>query len=181
MIEQSRRHAFIATLLGIPHMVVCVNKMDLVDWSQERFDEIRDGLPEFAMRLEVHDVTFIPMSALIGDNVVDALAATWAWYDGAPLLHHLENVYIASDRNLIDARFPVQYVIRPQTPPRTPTTGATPARWPAGCSSPATRWSSCPSGFTSTDRVDRHRGRRGAARRSRPMAVTITLEPTTST
>jgi bifunctional enzyme CysN/CysC len=113
VLEQSRRHAFIASLLGIPHIVVCVNKMDLVDWSQSRFEEIRDEFRSFAMKLEVHDLVFIPVSALHGDNVVQRTASA-DWYDGTPLLHHLENVHIASDRNLIDARFPVQYVIRPQ-------------------------------------------------------------------
>ncbi len=114
VLEQSRRHAFIATLLGIPHLVVCVNKMDLVDWSQERFEEIRDEFRRFAMKLEVHDVTFLPISALHGDNVVQR-SANSPWYEGTPLLHHLEEVHIASDRNLIDTRFPVQYVIRPQS------------------------------------------------------------------
>ncbi|MBV9660719.1 MAG: GTP-binding protein, partial [Acidimicrobiales bacterium] len=113
VLEQSRRHAFIASLLGIPHLVVCVNKMDLVDWSQDRFDEIREEFRSFAMKLEVHDLSFIPVAALHGDNVVQR-SASMPWYEGTPLLHHLENVHIASDRNLIDARFPVQYVIRPQ-------------------------------------------------------------------
>jgi bifunctional enzyme CysN/CysC len=113
VLEQSRRHAFIASLLGIPHLVVCVNKMDLVDWSQGRFEEIRDDFRRFAMKLEVHDMAFVPMSALFGDNVV-ARSDNMPWYEGTPLLHHLENVYVASDRNLIDARLPVQYVIRPQ-------------------------------------------------------------------
>jgi bifunctional enzyme CysN/CysC len=114
VLEQSRRHAFLATLLGIPHLVVCVNKMDLVDWSQERFEEIKADFRNFAMKLEVHDLTFVPISALLGDNVVER-SANMGWYDGAPLLHHLEEVYIASDRNLIDARLPVQYVIRPMS------------------------------------------------------------------
>jgi bifunctional enzyme CysN/CysC len=113
VLEQSRRHAFVASLLGIPHLVVCINKMDLVGWSQERFEEIRDEFRSFAMKLEVHDLTFIPVSALHGDNIVTR-SASMDWYEGSPLLHHLEEVYIASDRNLIDARFPVQYVIRPQ-------------------------------------------------------------------
>ena len=113
VLEQSRRHAFLAALLGIPHLVVCVNKMDLVDWSQERFEEIKAEFRSFAMKLDVHDLTFIPLSALHGDNVVER-SATMPWYEGSALLHHLEEVHIASDRNLIDARFPVQYVIRPQ-------------------------------------------------------------------
>jgi len=113
VVEQSRRHAFLASLLGIPHLVVCVNKMDLVDWSQARFDEIKAEFRSFAMKLDVHDLTFIPVSALHGDNVVER-SANMPWYEGSSLLHHLEEVHIASDRNLIDARFPVQYVIRPQ-------------------------------------------------------------------
>jgi bifunctional enzyme CysN/CysC/sulfate adenylyltransferase subunit 1 len=113
VLEQSRRHAFLATLLGIPHLVVCVNKMDLVGWSQERFEEIKAEFRSFAMRLDVHDLSFIPISALHGDNVVER-SASMAWYEGTSLLHHLEETHIASDRNLIDARFPVQYVVRPQ-------------------------------------------------------------------
>ena len=113
VIEQSRRHAFLASLLGIPHLVVCINKMDLVDWSQERYDEIKADFRSFAMKLDVHDLTFVPVSALLGDNVVERSANT-PWYEGSSLLHVLEETHIASDRNLIDARFPVQYVIRPQ-------------------------------------------------------------------
>ena len=144
VLEQSRRHAFLASLLGIPHLVLCVNKMDLVDWSEERFEEIKAEFRAFAMKLDVHDLTFIPVSALHGDNVVDR-SANMPWYEGSALLHHLEEVHIASDRNLIDARFPVQYVIRPQNQtdadPRLPRLRR--ARSPAACSSPATRWSCC--------------------------------------
>jgi bifunctional enzyme CysN/CysC len=111
MVEQSRRHAFLAHLLGIPHVVVCINKMDLVDWDRERFEEIRHDFMKFAARLDVRDVAFIPISALHGDNVVNGSDHSW-WYDGVPLLRHLESVYIASDENFIDPRFPVQYVIR---------------------------------------------------------------------
>ncbi len=113
VVEQSRRHAFLASLLGIPHLVVCINKMDLVDWSQERYDQIKAEFRSFAMKLDVHDLTFVPVSALHGDNVVER-SANMPWYEGSSLLHQLEEVHIASDRNLIDARFPVQYVIRPQ-------------------------------------------------------------------
>jgi bifunctional enzyme CysN/CysC len=112
VLEQSRRHAFLASLLGIPHLVVCINKMDLVDYSQDRFVEIREEFRRFAMKLEVSDLSFIPVSALTGDNVVQRSAAM-PWYEGTSLLHHLEEMHVASDRNLIDARFPVQYVIRP--------------------------------------------------------------------
>jgi bifunctional enzyme CysN/CysC len=113
VLEQSRRHAFLATLLGIPHLVLCVNKMDLVDYSQERFNEIRTEFAAFASKLEVADLTFIPVSALTGDNVVTRSTAM-PWYEGPALLAHLEELHVASDRNLIDARMPVQYVIRPQ-------------------------------------------------------------------
>ncbi len=114
LLEQSRRHAFLASLLGIQHIVLAVNKMDLVDWDQERFEKIRDDFHEFAARLDIQDVTTIPLSALTGDNVVNKSDVT-PWYDGPSLLSHLEDVYIAGDRNLVDVRFPVQYVIRPQT------------------------------------------------------------------
>ncbi|MEZ5230890.1 MAG: sulfate adenylyltransferase subunit CysN [Acidimicrobiales bacterium] len=114
VIEQSRRHAFIASLLRIPHLVLAVNKMDLVDWDQAVFENIRAEFAEFATKLDVPDLTFIPMSALLGDNVVDR-SANMPWYEGSTLLHHLEEVHISSDRNLVDTRFPVQYVIRPQT------------------------------------------------------------------
>ena len=114
LLEQSRRHAFLASLLGIQHIVLAVNKMDLVDWDQERFEKIRDDFHDFAARLDVHDVTTIPLSALNGDNVVTKSDVT-PWYEGPALLNHLEEVYIAGDRNLVDVRFPVQYVIRPQT------------------------------------------------------------------
>jgi bifunctional enzyme CysN/CysC len=114
VVEQSRRHAFIASLLGVPHLVVCVNKMDLVDWDCRTFERIEEEFQAFAARLDVRDITFIPMSALKGDNVVER-SANMPWYQGPPLLYHLEHVTVASDRNLIDARFPVQWVIRPMT------------------------------------------------------------------
>jgi len=114
VLEQSRRHAFLASLLRIPHLVLAVNKMDLVDFSEERFEELRDEFRQFAMKLDITDLTFIPVSALHGDNIVERSPNT-PWYDGPSLLHHLEEVHIASDRNLIDPRFPVQYVIRPQS------------------------------------------------------------------
>jgi len=114
LVEQSRRHAFLASLLRIPHLVLCVNKMDLVDWSQDRFEEIKDEFRSFAAKLDITDLAFIPVSALHGDNVVTR-SANSPWYEGSALLHHLEEVHIASDRNLIDVRFPVQYVIRPHS------------------------------------------------------------------
>ncbi|MEO6795336.1 MAG: adenylyl-sulfate kinase, partial [Mycobacterium sp.] len=112
--EQSRRHTFLASLLGIRHIVLAVNKMDLIDWDATRFEAIRDDFHSFATRLDVHDVTTIPISALLGDNVVNKSDKA-PYYDGPALLSHLEDVYIAGDRNLVDVRFPVQYVIRPQT------------------------------------------------------------------
>jgi bifunctional enzyme CysN/CysC len=109
---QSKRHGFIASLLGIPHLVITVNKMDLVDYSQEVFDAIVNEYTDFAAKLSVRDVVFIPISALRGDNVVHR-SSRMPWYEGPPLLSHLETVHIASDQNLIDLRFPVQYVLRP--------------------------------------------------------------------
>jgi sulfate adenylyltransferase subunit 1 len=111
--EQSRRHAFLTTLLQVPHLVLAVNKMDLAGYDQGVFEQIRAEFAAFAAKLEIGDLTCIPISALHGDNVVQR-SAEMPWYDGPCLLHHLENVHIASDRNLIDVRFPVQYVIRPQ-------------------------------------------------------------------
>ena len=112
VLTQTKRHTFIATLLGIPHLLVAVNKMDLVDYSQEVFDRICADYSEFAAKLEVKDMTFIPVSALKGDNVVES-GEKMPWYKGSTLLHHLETVHIASDRNLIDLRMPVQHVLRP--------------------------------------------------------------------
>ena len=114
VVEQTRRHSILTSLLGVPHLVVCVNKMDLVNYSEERFKEIREDFESFAARLNLHDVTFLPISALKGDNVVDR-TPDLGWFEGPTLLHHLENVYTASDDNRIDVRFPVQYVIRPRT------------------------------------------------------------------
>ena len=113
VVEQSRRHAFLASLLRIPHLVVCVNKMDLIDYDEKAFNAVKEEFRNFAMKLEIPDLSFVPISALHGDNVVER-SAKMPWYEGSSLLHHLEEVHIASDRNLIDARFPVQYVIRPQ-------------------------------------------------------------------
>lgn len=112
VLEQTRRHSFICALLGIQHFVVAINKMDLVDWSEQRYQEIRAAYSEFASRLQVRDIHFIPMSALKGENVVFR-GASMPWFQGSPLLDHLETVHVASDRNLVDLRFPVQYVLRP--------------------------------------------------------------------
>ena len=113
IVEQTRRHSFIASLLGIDHIVYCVNKMDLVNYSQQTFSSIKEELKTFSSKLRTKDISFIPISALKGDNVVNR-AENMGWYEGSTLLHTLENIHIASDRNLIDCRFPVQYVIRPQ-------------------------------------------------------------------
>ena len=112
--EQSRRHAILTTMLRVPHIVLCVNKMDLVDFSQDVFESIKTEFQDFAARLETGDLSFVPISALNGDNVVTR-SPNMPWYEGASLLHLLEEVHIASDRNLIDCRFPVQYVIRPMS------------------------------------------------------------------
>jgi sulfate adenylyltransferase subunit 1 len=112
IVEQTRRHAIISSLLQIPHLVICVNKMDLVNYDEKVFDSIREEFEGFSSKLDVHDVTFIPISALKGDNVVER-SKQMDWYGGTTLLYYLENVHIGSDHNLIDTRFPVQYVIRP--------------------------------------------------------------------
>jgi sulfate adenylyltransferase large subunit len=112
--EQTRRHAYISSLLRIPHLVVCVNKMDLVGYDEDTFYEILEEMTDWMARLQVPDITFIPISALNGDNVVER-SDNMQWYGAAPLLYHLEHVVIASDRNLQDVRFPVQWVIRPMS------------------------------------------------------------------
>ena len=112
--EQSRRHAVILSLLRVPHLVLCVNKMDLVEFSQERFNEIHQEFTSFATKLSIPDLTVVPISALQGDNVVNR-SDHMPWYEGPSLLHHLENVHVASDRDLVDTRFPVQYVVRPKS------------------------------------------------------------------
>ncbi len=112
VIAQTRRHSFIASLLGIKHVIVAVNKMDLVDWSEEVFDRIRQEYNDAIARMDFADIHFIPVSALHGDNVAEP-GARMPWYQGPTILHHLEHVNIATDRNLVDLRFPVQYVVRP--------------------------------------------------------------------
>ena len=114
VLEQTRRHALLSSLLRVPHLVLCVNKMDLVDYDQAVYDEIREEFKSFAAKLDITDLGFVPVSALEGDNVVER-SANMPWFEGQPLLGHLEDVHIASDRNLVDNRFPVQYVIRPQS------------------------------------------------------------------
>jgi bifunctional enzyme CysN/CysC len=172
IVEQSRRHTFIATLLRIPHIVVCVNKMDLVEWSEERFEEIKAEFREFAMKLEIGDLSFIPVSALLGDNVVDR-SDNMKWYDGSSLLHHLEQVHIASDRNLIDPRFPVQYVIRPFSNEFHDYRGYA-GTVAGGTMKPGDEVVVLPSGFTSTIKsIETADGRVDEA--FSPMSVTVTL------
>ncbi len=112
VVEQTKRHAIISSLLQIPHLVVCINKMDLVDYDEDAYNKIQNQFEQFAAKLDVKDVHFIPISALKGDNVVNRSEKT-SWYEGPTLMYYLENVHIASDHNFIDVRFPVQHVIRP--------------------------------------------------------------------
>ena len=147
LVEQSRRHAFLCSLLRVPHLVLCVNKMDLVDWSEEVFESIADEFTAFAAKLEAPDLTVVPVSALHGDNIVTR-STNMPWYDGPSLLHHLEHVHIASDRNLVDVRFPVQYVIRPQSA-RHPDYRGYAGQVASGVLKPGDEVMVLPSGFTS--------------------------------
>jgi bifunctional enzyme CysN/CysC len=170
--EQSRRHAFLATLLGVPHIVVCVNKMDLVDFSESVFDAIRDEFGAFATRLRVRDLSFIPVSALKGDNVVTR-STNMPWFDGSPLLSHLERLHVASDRNLVDVRFPVQYVIRPQQTDVLDYRGYA-GTVASGVLKPGDRVIVLPSGLETTI-ASIHTADGDVAEAYPPMAVTITL------
>ncbi|MEU4400752.1 sulfate adenylyltransferase subunit 1 [Micromonospora orduensis] len=147
LVEQSRRHAFLCSLLRVPHLVLCVNKMDLVDWSQEVYERIADEFTAFAAKLDVPDLTVVPISALRGDNIVTR-SENMQWYEGPSLLHHLERVHIASDRNLVDVRFPVQYVIRPQSTTVTDYRGYA-GQVASGVLKPGDEVMVLPSGFTS--------------------------------
>ena len=172
IVEQSRRHAFLASLLRIPHLVLCVNKMDLVDWSQDRFEEIKDEFRAFATKLDITDLAFIPVSALNGDNVVTR-SPNSPWYEGASLLHHLEEVHIGSDRNLIDVRFPVQYVIRPHSDEWHDYRGYA-GTVAGGVLKPGDEVMVLPSGFTSTiAAIETMDG--PVAEAFSPMAVTVRL------
>ncbi|MGI4788087.1 MAG: sulfate adenylyltransferase subunit CysN [Janthinobacterium lividum] len=173
VIEQTRRHAIIASLLGIPHCVVCVNKMDLVDFDQTIFDSIKRDFQAFAEGLALGDVHFIPISALYGDNVVDA-SQNMDWYDGPALLALLESVPIENDVNHTDARFPVQYVIRPQSA-EFPDYRGYAGRIAGGVFRPGDAVQVLPSGFTSRiQSVDTLGGSLPEA--YAPMSVTLTLE-----
>ncbi|MGW0502569.1 sulfate adenylyltransferase subunit 1 [Micromonospora sp. NPDC003241] len=147
LVEQSRRHAFLCSLLRVPHLVLCVNKMDLVDYSQDVFERIADEFTAFAAKLDVPDLTVVPISALRGDNIVTR-SESMPWYEGPALLHHLERVHIASDRNLVDVRFPVQYVIRPQSRVVTDYRGYA-GQVASGVLKPGDEVMVLPSGFTS--------------------------------
>jgi bifunctional enzyme CysN/CysC len=174
--EQSRRHAFLATLLRVPHLVLAVNKMDLVGYDPAVFERITEEFSSFATKLEVADLTFIPISALHGDNVVQR-SANMGWYDGPSLLHHLEHVHIASDRNLIDVRFPVQYVIRPHqaTDPELHDYRGYAGQVAGGVIKPGDPVMHLPSGFTTTvKRIDTARGPVDEA--FPPMSVTLVLD-----
>ena len=173
VIEQTRRHTIIASLLGIPHIAVCVNKMDLVDYSQAIFDTIKHDFEAFAAGLNVGDVYFIPISALNGDNVVDA-SANMDWYPGPALLPLLETVPIETDINHTDARFPVQYVIRPQSA-EFPDYRGYAGRIAGGVFRPGDAVQVLPSGFTSkvlsVDMMEK-----SLTEATAPLSVTLTLE-----
>jgi bifunctional enzyme CysN/CysC len=172
ILEQSRRHAFLASLLGVPHLVLCVNKMDLVDYDQGVFETLKAEFSEFATKLDVHDLAFIPVSALKGDNVVERSDNT-PWYEGSSLLHHLEEVHIGSDRNLIDCRFAVQYVIRPRDDKYHDYRGYA-GQVQSGTYKPGDEVVVLPSGFTSTiAAIDTADGPVDEA--CPPMSVTIRL------
>ena len=173
--EQSRRHAFLATLLRVPHLVLAVNKMDLVGYDAGVFERICEEFTKFAAKLDIGDLTFIPISALHGDNVVQR-SASMPWYDGPSLLHHLEHVHIASDRNLIDARFPVQYVVRPHqaTDPELHDYRGYAGQVAGGVLKPGDEVTHLPSGLSTViQRIDGAHG--PVAEAFPPMSVTVLL------
>ena len=172
VIEQTKRHSFISSLLQIPHLIVCINKMDLVNFSEKRYEEIIVQFEEFASKLDVKDIRFIPISALNGDNVVNR-SNNMAWYQGAPLLHTLEHMHISSDINKIDARFPVQTVLRPQREGFIDYRGYA-GRVASGIFRPGDEVVVMPSGFTSKIKsIDTLEGELKEA--YAPMSVSITL------
>ena len=173
VIEQTKRHAFIASLLQIPHIIVCVNKMDLVDFSEEVFNRIVGEFEEISSKMLVTDVRFIPMSALFGDNVVNR-SKNMDWYQGAPMLHTLERMHISSDINKVDARFPVQTVLRPQNETHRDYRGYA-GRMASGVLRVGDEITVMPSGFTSAIKsIDTFEGALEEAHA--PMSVSITLE-----
>jgi len=173
VIEQTKRHAFIASLLRIPHIIVCVNKMDLVDFNQENFDQIVRQFEEFSSKLLVTDIRFIPISALLGDNVVNQ-SENMKWFKGGPLLHTLETMHIGSDLNKVDARFPVQTVLRPQREGFIDYRGYA-GRISSGVFRKGDSISVLPSGFSS--KIKSIQGPSGALEEAfAPMSVSITIE-----
>jgi len=173
VIEQTRRHSYIASLLKIPHIVICVNKMDLVDYQQERFDEIVEEYKDFAAKLEVSDIRFVPISALKGDNVVNR-SENMDWYQGSTLLNTLETIHIGSDYNHIDGRFPVQTVIRPQSDEFHDFRGYA-GRVAGGIFKPGDEIAVLPSGFTSAIK-EIYCGEETTGEAFAPKSVTMTLE-----
>jgi sulfate adenylyltransferase subunit 1 len=172
IIEQTKRHAFIASLLQIPHIAVCVNKMDLVDYSEEDFKKIKADFEDFSSKLEIKDVRFIPISALNGDNVVDR-SENMDWYEGSTLMHLLENIHIGSDQNHVDCRFPVQFVVRPQSKDHPDYRGYA-GRIEGGVFKPGDDVTVLPSGFTSKIKsIDTFEG--DIAEAFSPMSVCMTL------
>lgn len=172
MLEQTHRHSFIASLLRIPHAIVCVNKMDLVDYSEEVYDTIVQDFKAFSSKLEIKDVQFIPISALVGDNVVNR-SENMDWYEGSTLMYHLETVHISSDYNHIDCRFPIQSVIRPQTHEHRDFRGFA-GRIDGGVFKPGDKVKSLPSGFVSTIKTIELNGA-PIKEAFAPMSVTMTL------
>jgi len=173
VIEQTLRHAFIASLLQIPHVIICINKMDMVDYSEEVFEKIRADFMHFSGKLDIQDIRFVPISALKGDNVVNRSDKT-DWYQGPTLMYLLENIYIASDFNHIDARFPVQYVVRPQTA-EFPDYRGYAGRMATGTLRVGDRVKALPSGFSSAVKsIDFYKDSMEMA--YAPQSVTVTLE-----
>ncbi|HMG88981.1 MAG TPA: GTP-binding protein, partial [Chryseolinea sp.] len=173
MVEQTHRHSFIASLLKIPHVIVCVNKMDLVNYDEQIYDKIVEDYKAFSSKLEVFDIQFVPISALNGDNVVNR-SENMPWYQGATLLHMLESVHIESDYNHIDSRFPVQYVVRPQSKEHHDFRGYA-GRVAGGIFRPGDDVLVMPSGFTSKVKAI-HMGDEKLSEAFAPMSVTMTLE-----
>lgn len=173
MVEQTHRHAFIASMLRIPHAIVCVNKMDLVDYDENVFQTIVRNFKAFSSKLSIRDLQFIPISALHGDNVVNR-SEKMDWYGGSTLMYHLENVHISSDLNLVDCRFPIQSVIRPHTLEHQDYRGFA-GRIDGGVFKPGDKVKSLPSGFVSTIKTIELDGEQISEAFS-PMSVTMTLE-----
>ena len=173
IVEQTKRHSFIASLLGIHHIIYCINKMDLVNYNEKVFQQLKADLKAFSSKLKTKDITYIPISALKGDNVVNR-DTNMPWYEGSTLLHSLENIHIASDRNHIDCRFPVQYVIRPQNDTYHDYRGYA-GRIEGGVFKKNDEIMILPSGFTSTIKsIDTFNGEVEEA--FAPMSVTLNLE-----